>query len=384
MEQAIWLRKKISINGVETRMIKLKIWLYNWLAKDLGKLGREGDTELAHVNTWEANLLKAHGGSGTINPVTGLREYKGGGGQSQTTTQNIDPAILPYITYGLDEAQNLYEDASPEYYPDATYVPASATTTEALGLAGDRARTGSPLIPQAQSTISGMQSAVNPALSNYAALTGGIPSGALAGTEATARGDYLSAGNPYFSSMMASAAKPVVTEFNKAIRDIGSRTAASGRYGSGAMGELEGTASENLANALSNRAAELAYSNYGAERGRQEQAVARLGDITNQTFNQRLSAAQGLGGLSETQAQRQMSAAQLAPQMAMADYSDINQLAKIGQTEEQYAKDALNADIARFEFGENKPYNKLSSYLSAAYGAPAPVNTTTTSSGGGK
>ena len=102
MEQAIWLRKKISINGVETRMIKLKIWLYNWLAKDLGKLGREGDTELAHVNTWEANLLKAHGGSGTINPVTGLREYKGGGGgQSQTTTQNIDPAILPYITYGL-------------------------------------------------------------------------------------------------------------------------------------------------------------------------------------------------------------------------------------------------------------------------------------------
>ena len=37
-------------------MIKLKIWLYNWLAKNLGKLGREGDTELAHVNTWEANL----------------------------------------------------------------------------------------------------------------------------------------------------------------------------------------------------------------------------------------------------------------------------------------------------------------------------------------
>jgi len=93
-------------------MIKLKIWLYNWLAKDLGKLGREGDTELAHVNTWEANLLKAHGGSGTINPVTGLREYKGGGGgssQTQTTTQNIDPAILPYITYGLGQAKNLYQ-----------------------------------------------------------------------------------------------------------------------------------------------------------------------------------------------------------------------------------------------------------------------------------
>ena len=320
MEQAIWLRKKISINGVETRMIKLKIWLYNWLAKDLGKLGREGDTELAHVNTWEANLLKAHGGSGTINPVTGLREYKGGGGgQTQTTNQNIDPAILPYITYGLGEAKNLYRADSPEYYPDATYVPASATTTEALGLAGDRARTGSPLVPAAQ-----------------------------AQQLSTIQGDRLSAGNPYFSAMMASAAKPAVTEFNKAIRDIGSRTAASGRYGSGAMGEMESQASENLANSLTNRAAELAYSNFGAERARQDAAIAS------------------------------------APQMAAADYTDINQLAKVGQTQEQYDKDILNADIGRFEFGQNKPYNKLESYLSAAYGAPAPVNQTSTSSGGGK
>ena len=319
MEQAIWLQKKISINGVEIRMIKLKIWLYNWLAKDLGKLGREGDTELAHVNTWEANLLKAHGGSGTINPVTGLREYKGGGGgQTQTTNQNIDPAILPYITYGLDEAQNLYKDASQEYYPDATYVPASATTTEALGLAGDRARTGSPLVPAAQ-----------------------------AQQLSTISGDRLSAGNPYFSAMMASAAKPAVNEFNKAIRDIGSRTEASGRYGSGAMGEMESQATENLANSLTNIAAELAYSNFGAERARQDAAIAS------------------------------------APQMAMADYSDINQLAKIGQTQEQYAKDALNADISRFEFEQNKPYSKLESYLSAAYGAPAPIQQTTTSSGGG-
>ena len=367
-------------------MIKLKIWLYNWLAKDLGKLGREGDTELAHVNTWEANLLRAHGGSGTINPVTGLREYKGGGGGGQTTetTQNIDPAILPYITYGLDEAKGLYGADSPAYYPSNTYVPASATTTEAMRSAEERARRGSPLIPEAQSTISGMQSAVNPALSNYDALTGGIPSGALAGTKTTAGGSYLSAGNPYFSSMMASAAKPAVTEFNKAIRDIGSRTASSGRYGSGAMGELEGTASENLANSLTQRAAELAYSNYGAERGRQEQAVARLGDITNEQFNQQLSAAQGLGSLTESQAQRQMNAAQLAPSLAAADYTDINQLLNVGQMQEDYSSDKLNSDIQRFEYNENKPYNKLESYLAAAYGAPAPVNQTSTSSGGGK
>jgi len=42
-----------------------------------GSIGDNGvkDTELAHVNPQEAALLKALGGSGTINPRTGLREY---------------------------------------------------------------------------------------------------------------------------------------------------------------------------------------------------------------------------------------------------------------------------------------------------------------------
>ena len=299
-------------------MIKLKIWLYNWLAKELGRLGREGDTELAHVNTWEANLLKAHGGSGTINPVTGLREFKGGGGSSETTSK-IDPAILPYITYGLGESKGLYQAAGPNYYPDNTYVGAGSTTTEAMRQTEDRARAGNPLLSTAQ----------NEQLS-------------------TIRGDRLSAGNPYFADMMASAARPAISEFNTAIRDIGSRTAASGRYGSGAMGEMESKATDNLATALTGEASKLAYSNYGAERTRQDAAIAS------------------------------------APQMAAADYADINQLMNVGQQEEDYERQALEADIARFEYNENKPYMKLDSYLSGAYGAPTPINTTTSSSGGGK
>ena len=299
-------------------MINLKIWLYNWLAKNLGKLGREGDTELAHVNTWEANLLKAHGGSGTINPVTGLREFKGGGGSSETTSK-IDPAILPYITYGLGESKGLYQAAGPNYYPASTYVGASGKTEEAMRETADRARAGNPLLSTAQ----------NEQLS-------------------TIRGDRLSAGNPYFADMMSSAARPAISEFNTAIRDIGSRTAASGRYGSGAMGEMESKATDNLATALTGEASKLAYSNYGAERTRQDAAIAS------------------------------------APQMAAADYADINQLMNVGQQEEDYDRQALEADIARFEYNENKPYMKLDSYLSGAYGAPTPINTTTSSSGGGK
>lgn len=47
-------------------------------AEALRQQGRGGDTILAHINPQEAQLLKAMGGAGTINPATGLMEFKGG------------------------------------------------------------------------------------------------------------------------------------------------------------------------------------------------------------------------------------------------------------------------------------------------------------------
>lgn len=41
----------------------------------LAKMGRGGDTMLAHINPREAALLESLGGEGSINPRTGLREY---------------------------------------------------------------------------------------------------------------------------------------------------------------------------------------------------------------------------------------------------------------------------------------------------------------------
>jgi len=45
-------------------------------AQDVRRQGRGGDTILAHINPQEAAMLKRAGGSGTINPKTGLPEYK--------------------------------------------------------------------------------------------------------------------------------------------------------------------------------------------------------------------------------------------------------------------------------------------------------------------
>jgi len=45
------------------------------MAKYLASYGQRGDTMLAHITPEEARLLKARGGAGTINPVTGLPEF---------------------------------------------------------------------------------------------------------------------------------------------------------------------------------------------------------------------------------------------------------------------------------------------------------------------
>lgn len=51
--------------------------------KHIEKQGRKGDTQIAHINPDEARMLKAHGGAGTTNPKTGLKEYYNVAGGSQ-------------------------------------------------------------------------------------------------------------------------------------------------------------------------------------------------------------------------------------------------------------------------------------------------------------
>ena len=77
--------------------LKEKINLFKSLYKEISGKGIEGDTELAHINEFEARLLKMYGGAGTINEETGLRQYLGGGGGGgqaapDTTTQFVREA----------------------------------------------------------------------------------------------------------------------------------------------------------------------------------------------------------------------------------------------------------------------------------------------------
>jgi hypothetical protein len=232
-----------------------------------------------------------------------------------TTTTQIDPTIQPFLSYGLTEAQKLYQAGGPQYYPGQTYVGPSETTQTGLQALEQRASQGNPLLGQAQQQLGG-----------------------------TISGQYLT-GNPFFQGAFAPAAQAATQSFQKAIGDISSAASKAGRYGSGAMERLQGSASNALAQQLANTAGTLAYQNYADERARQQAATMA------------------------------------APAMSSADYQDIQNLLAAGQAREGYTGAQTQADIARFNFLQNQPQQNLQNYLSLVYGSPLGRVSTQTQSG---
>jgi hypothetical protein len=85
-----------------------------------------------------------------------------------TTTSQIDPALLPYLTTGLERAQQLFlTGQQPEFFPGQTFVSPSAQTTEALAQQEAIARQASPVLQQAQQAFLGGLTATSAAAPLY-------------------------------------------------------------------------------------------------------------------------------------------------------------------------------------------------------------------------
>jgi hypothetical protein len=162
---------------------KLKVWLIKHLYADIAAMGDGGDTALAHVNTTEVALLKAHGGAGTINPRTGLVEFKGKGGGGGAPQENT--------TYTSD----LPEYAKPFYEELLKQSGKQTYTTDASGnvtgvktdtpYAGDRVAGFTDLQKSVQTDVAGMgprkefdiaQTNIADAISTSRTAAGGISS----------------------------------------------------------------------------------------------------------------------------------------------------------------------------------------------------------------
>lgn len=165
----------------------------------------------------------------------------GGGGGSSTTSSGIDESIKPYVSFGLEEAKRQYEAPGAAFYPGKTYVGPSEATSEAIRLAAERARSGSPLTAAAQAETLGIIKGrgVNPFLE-----------GALAGTNRQATEAYT-----------------------RGVQDLQSKASSMGRYGSSAMGQQVGQAQDIFGRNLAEASGKLAYDSAEAERNRQIDAI---------------------------------------------------------------------------------------------------------------
>jgi hypothetical protein len=117
-----------------------KVELFKYLYKEIAGKGIKGDTELAHINTFESRILKMFGGAGTINPETGLKQYFGGGGgggaapATQTQFVREAPGIEERKLELMDLARDLTQ--SPERLPAIQVAPMGALEQQGVTAAG--------------------------------------------------------------------------------------------------------------------------------------------------------------------------------------------------------------------------------------------------------
>lgn len=189
-------------------------------------------------------------------------------GPSQTTTQTADPwsAQQPYLKKGFAQAQNLFLDNQPTYFPGSTVVPFSNETQQALDLTKQRALNGSPIT---------------------AAEKGQLTS--------TLNGDYLTGGSGFDGAIKAA--------MDKQLPSIDSQFELSGNYGSG----LHQTARDQaFADAFAGQ--------YGDERTRQMQAMMFAPSVAAGDYND-IAQLANVGGQKEALSQQQ-----LQDQMARYDF----------------------------------------------------------------
>ena len=240
--------------------------------------------------------------------------------QTTSSTSNIDPALLPFLTQGLERAQSLFlTGEQPRFFEGQTFVSPSAQTEQALAQQEALATQASPVLQQAQQA--------------YQQSLGGIG--------ATAGGQFLGA-NPYQAQMMQAATRPLEQQFsNQVLPQIASLYSRAGRYGSGAMQGALGQATEAYTRGLGDITGTIAGQQFQQERGLQQQAQL---------------------------AQAQLAAA--APSIYGQQFIPSQQLAQVGAAREQIAAQPLQEQMQRFNFGQQLPYQQLSGYLSSVYGSP--------------
>jgi hypothetical protein len=296
-----------------------KVELFKYLYKEIAGKGIKGDTELAHINTFESRILKMFGGTGTINPETGLRQYFGGGGSSgggapATQTQFVREA--PGIEERKLELMDLARDLTqtPERLPAIQVTPMGALEQQGVTAAGVTG-VGAPTTQAGiGSVLSGLQAAqAGPNISQF----------------------Y----NPYQSY--------VLDEINRQAQmkqqGIADQAIQSGAFGGGREGIQRAELQRGTLDVLG-RAQQQGFGTALQAAQNQQQLAAQTGLQAGQTLGQ-------LGTTQQTMAQ-----------------GDISQLMAAGGLQRQLAQQGLDATRQTQLQQQYEPYQRLE-FLKNIYAA---------------
>lgn len=318
----------------------------------------------------------------------------GGGSSSQTQNANPWSGAQPYLLDIMSQAQGLYNNGS-SYAPFSTVAPFSPTTQEGLNLTTQRALNGSPVVNQADQSVTnllqtpptdtpaahflgGMASGgtmnANPATSLLSGIAGGSQATNNPASQylaATASGANLNS-NPYINS-----------NFNNAAQQIGNyingEFSAGGRGGSGAnqdvlernLNQLASTMyGQNYQNEtqLQQNAANSIQNAFTSGQGSQLNAAGQIQGAFDTGAGNTLNAANSIQGAYNQGNANILNAAGQAPALAGQDYTDLQALLSSGGAQDQQAQAQLNDILSRYQYGQQQPWNLLNSYLGSVSG----------------
>lgn len=320
--------------------IKFKVWLLDRLACDIANQGEDGDTELAHINSYEAKLLRSVGGSGTLNSKTGLRQYGGGGSKSapapaatSTVVEKAEfpPELRPFITDILEKAQAQEQARLAAGYP---VYP------------GPRIAQFTPEERAAQAGIVSLVGSQEPTFDIAKGLT-------AAGTGAATAETIGERMSPYMQQVVDIEKREAERAAERTRQGLAAQAVGSRAFG----GSREALMQSEL------------------ERNLQQQ----LGDI--QARGQQAAFQQAQQAF-EQQKQRQLAGGQqmagMAPIQSGVQFKELGALAGIGEQNRQQQQKALDLGFQQFREEQTYPEASLQQYQSIIRGFPLQPTTTQT------
>lgn len=320
------IESKIETKHIITDLsVTEKICLYNALYEDLAAKGIEGDTELAHVNKAEMVVLRDMGGSGTINPDTGLIQFVGGSPppppatpSSTTQTSEFPTELRPFIKDVLGKAQAIQEQRETE-----GYVPFEGPQI-------------AEFTPEQEQSFTGIQGLVGKGQEYFDPSTALAKSSAVAPTSEAVQ----AAMSPYTQNVVDIQQREALRQADVAQQQLGAQAVSAGGYGGSRMAILEAEQNRNTQQLLGDiqargqaAAFEDAQTRLAQQSGRELAAsgqLMNLGSVAPQQALKELTSIEAIGAQKQAQGQRalditkqQFQEEELFPEQTLQQYQSV-------------------------------------------------------------